>query len=181
MSYKISIRVTGYQQSDRYELADISKVETLRDVTPSAPKRGYPADPTTICRRQVPSDSSPQNFRHQQARQRDIQPSTVNHIFFQLSTPWLDEQTIQQLYTATTYRFIQDNLDPEEQLLNSVLNIPKKNKSQPVRIFHQAFRDFLLERFLPLHQMTKQSGYGIHPRNSQAMGSIMVLSGIIST
>jgi len=180
----------------------------------------------------------------------DIPPLEINHdisVFFQqklsvvqaehgLGTPWPDEATIQLLveraaglfiYAATTYRFIQDSGDPEEQLsvilsgeftstesltrnldemytnllqysvigdrrpweheallerfrqivgsiviisdvltiknlanllylrsgevkkaldsLRSVLNIPK-DESQPVRIFHPSFRDFLLDK-----------------------------------
>jgi len=187
---------------------------------------------------------------HQDFVLHDIPPPTINHdisVFFQqklsvvkaehgLSTPWPDEPTIQLLveraaglfiYAATTYRFIQDSVDPKAQLnvilsgeytsaesltgslddmytkllqysvigdrrprehtallkrfrqvvgsivvifdvmttenlanllclpsgevktaldsLRSVLNIPK-NESQPVRIFHPSFRDFLLDQ-----------------------------------
>jgi len=187
---------------------------------------------------------------HQDFVLHDIPPPTINHdisVFFQqklsvvkarhgLSTPWPDEPTIQLLveraaglfiYAATTYRFIQDSVDPKEQLpvilsgeytsaesltgnldemytkllqyavigdrrscehdallerfrqvvgsiviifdvmttenlanllclrvwevktalgsLRSVLNIPK-DESQPVRIFHPSFRDFLLDQ-----------------------------------
>jgi len=187
---------------------------------------------------------------HQDSVLHDIPSATINHdisVFFQqklsvvkaehrLGTPWPDEPTIQLLveraaglfiYAATTYRFIQDSADPEEQLsvilsgeytstesltgnldemytnllkysvigdrrpweheallerfrqivgsivimsdvmttkglanllclrsgevkdalasLGSVLNIPEI-ESQPVRIFHPSFRDFLLDQ-----------------------------------
>ncbi|RPB19119.1 hypothetical protein L211DRAFT_744915, partial [Terfezia boudieri ATCC MYA-4762] len=88
------------------------------------------------------------------------------------STPWPDEPTIQRLvekaaglfiYAATIYRFIRDDYNsPEEQLseiakllrlptisktlasLRSVLNVPEV-ESQPIRLFHPSFRDFLLD------------------------------------
>ncbi|RPB18652.1 hypothetical protein L211DRAFT_901709 [Terfezia boudieri ATCC MYA-4762] len=87
------------------------------------------------------------------------------------TTPWPDEPTIRRLvekaaglfiYASTIYRFIENkDYSPEDQLsiakllhlrpispalapLSSVLNIPEV-ESQPIRLFHASFRDFLLD------------------------------------
>jgi len=136
---------------------------------------------------------------HQDFVLHDIPPSTINHdisVFFQqklsvvkeeheLSTPWPDEPTIQLLveraaglfiYAATTYRFIRDGMDPEDQL--SVILSSEYSSASPTGNLDEIYTNLL--RYSVIGGRPHCEHDALLQRFRQIVGSIVIISDVMT-